>query len=225
MQSALDNGTPITIAEVTGSSRGLVIAPDIFGLRPLFTDMVERLASEWGMTTVAVEPFPGRELGPDLEPRYAAVPALADEVVLGDLVAAAERTGCESVGLIGFCMGGMYCFKAASTGRFDRIASFYGMIRLPEPWRSPGQGEPLDLVVADPESVLAVIGELDPYTPPDAVVELEATGVETLRFPEAEHGFAHDSTRPSHRAADAADAFVRSKEWLSGLGSRAGRAR
>ncbi|MGA0416849.1 MAG: hypothetical protein ACO3O1_04350, partial [Ilumatobacteraceae bacterium] len=76
MQSALDNGTPITIAEVAGSSRGLVIAPDIFGLRPLFTDMVERLAAEWGMTTVAVEPFPGRELGPDLEPRYAAVPTL-----------------------------------------------------------------------------------------------------------------------------------------------------
>jgi dienelactone hydrolase len=90
------------------------------------------------------------------------------------------------------------------------------MIRLPEPWRSPGQGEPLDLVVADPESVLAVIGELDPYTPPDAVVELEATGVETLRFPEAEHGFAHDSTRPSHRATDAADAFARSREWLTG---------
>ena len=160
MQSALDNGTPITIAEVAGSSRGLVIAPDIFGLRPLFTDMVERFASEWGMTTIAVEPFPGRDLGADLEPRYAAVPTLADDVVLGDLVAAAERTGCDSVGLIGFCMGGMYCFKAASTGRFDRIASFYGMIRLPEPWRSPGQGEPLDLVVADPESVLAVIGEL-----------------------------------------------------------------
>ena len=44
MQSQLDSGTPITIAEVEGSTRGLVIAPDIFGLRPLFTDMVERLS-------------------------------------------------------------------------------------------------------------------------------------------------------------------------------------
>ena len=173
MQSQLDSGTPITIAEVEGSTRGLVIAPDIFGLRPLFTDMVERLAAEWGMTTIAVEPFPGRELGPEIEPRYAAVPTLDDVNVLGDLVAAAELTGCSEVGLIGFCMGGMYCFKAASTGRFDRIASFYGMIRLPEPWRSPGQAEPLQLVAADPGAVLAIIGNLDHYTPPDAVEALE----------------------------------------------------
>jgi len=216
MQSQLDSGTPITIAEVEGSTRGLVIAPDIFGLRPLFTDMVERLAAEWGMTTVAVEPFPGRELGPEIEPRYAAVPTLDDASVLGDLVAAAELTGCSEVGLIGFCMGGMYCFKAASTGRFDRIASFYGMIRLPEPWRSPGQAEPLELVTADPGAVLAVIGDLDPYTPPDAVEALESTGVETLRFADAEHGFAHDASRPSHRAEDAATAFARSRAWLSG---------
>ncbi|MGB1608953.1 MAG: dienelactone hydrolase family protein [Ilumatobacteraceae bacterium] len=216
MQSQLDSGTPITIAEVEGSTRGLVIAPDIFGLRPLFTDMVERLAAEWGMTTIAVEPFPGRELGPEIEPRYAAVPTLDDANVLGDLVAAAELTGCSEVGLIGFCMGGMYCFKAASTGRFDRIASFYGMIRLPEPWRSPGQAEPLELVAADPGAVLAIIGDLDQYTPPDAVEALEATDVETLRFADAEHGFAHDSGRPSHRAEDAATAFDRSRAWLAG---------
>ena len=216
MQSQLDSGTPITIAEVEGSTRGLVIAPDIFGLRPLFTDMVERLAAEWGMTTIAVEPFPGRELGPEIEPRYAAVPTLDDANVLGDLVAAAELTGCSEVGLIGFCMGGMYCFKAASTGRFDRIASFYGMIRLREPWRSPGQAEPLELVAADPGAVLAIIGDLDHYTPPDAVEALESTGVETLRFADAEHGFAHDASRPSHRAEDAAMAFARSRAWLSG---------
>ena len=50
----------------------------------------------------------------------------------------------------------------------------------------------------------------------DAVEALEATGVETLRFADAEHGFAHDSSRPSHRAEDAATAFDRSRAWLAG---------
>ena len=39
---------------------GLVIAPDIFGVRPLFDDMVDRLATDWKMAVCAVEPFPGQ---------------------------------------------------------------------------------------------------------------------------------------------------------------------
>ena len=46
--------------------------------------------------------------------------------------------------LIGFCMGGMYTLKAARSERFARLVAFYGMIRVPEDWRSPSQGEPLD---------------------------------------------------------------------------------
>jgi dienelactone hydrolase len=110
----------------------------------------------------------------------------------------------------------MHCFKAADAGRFDRIASFYGMIRLPEAWHGPGQSEPLPHVVANPAPVLAVIGDLDPYTPPDAVAELTGRGAPDVRYADAEHGFAHDASRPAHRAADAADAFARSRSWLLG---------
>jgi carboxymethylenebutenolidase len=112
-------------------------------------------------------------------------------------------------------MGGMYCFKAARSDRFAKIASFYGMIRLPEAWVGPGQGEPLaHLAAGHPERVLAVIGERDPYTPPDDVDALVAAGVNVVRYPEAEHGFAHAPERPSHRPDDAADAFVRAHSWL-----------
>ena len=55
----------------------------------------------------------------------------------------ADATGCERVGLIGFCMGGMYALKAAGLGRFARVVSFYGMIRVPRRWTSEGQGQPL----------------------------------------------------------------------------------
>jgi dienelactone hydrolase len=135
MRITLPSGTAAEIAHPSDadkpSTMGLVIAPDIFGLRPLFDDMATRLASIWSMTVCAVEPFPGLDLGEDVEPRFAAVPNLDDEVHLRDLSEAAEATECERVGLLGFCMGGMYCFKAARSDRFVKIASFYGMIHLP----------------------------------------------------------------------------------------------
>lgn len=220
MRITLPSRTAAEIAEPidvgSGPSMGLVITPDIFGLRPLFDDMVARLASVWSVTVVAVEPFPGLDLGDEVEPRFAAVPTLDDDVHLRDLVEAADATGCDRVGLLGFCMGGMYCFKAARSDRFAKIASFYGMIRLPEAWAGPGQGEPLDhLAAGHPDRVLAIIGGLDTYTPPADVVALEAAGVTVVRYPEAEHGFAHAPERPAHRPADAADAFRRAHTWLT----------
>ena len=164
------------------------------------------------MAVCAVEPFPGRDLPAGAEPRMAAVAGLDDDAHLADLEAAADATGHERVGLIGFCMGGMYTLKAARSERFARLVAFYGMIRVPETWRSPSQGEPLDhLARGHPERVLAIIGERDPYTPPDDVAALEATGVDRRRYPDAEHGFAHDANRPAHRTDDAADAFARAR--------------
>ncbi|CAB4883255.1 unannotated protein [freshwater metagenome] len=46
------------------------------------------------------------------------------------------------------------------------------------------------------------------------MVALEALGVSTLRFPEAAHGFVHDSTRDSYRAADAAIAWETAQAWV-----------
>jgi carboxymethylenebutenolidase len=113
----------------------------------------------------------------------------------------------------------MYAFKAARSDRFAAIASFYGMIRLPAAWAGPGQGEPLEYLAAGhSDRVLAVLGEKDSYTPPEDIEALGGVGVARVVYPEAEHGFAHDPHRPAHRADDAADAFARSREWLSGLG-------
>ena len=39
-------------------------------------------------------------------------------------------------------MGGMYALKSAAAGRFDRVVGFYGMIRVPDAWSGPGQGQP-----------------------------------------------------------------------------------
>jgi dienelactone hydrolase len=218
MRITLPSGTSAELARPDQpTERGLVVAPDIFGLRPLYDDLVARLADEWGVAVCAVEPFPGLELGPDVEPRFAAVPTLDDDRHLRDLIEAADALDTATVGLIGFCMGGMYCHKSARSDRFDRIVSFYGMIRVPEAWRSDGHREPLDLLAdGHPERVLSIIGDLDHYTPPADVEALVASGVLVVRYPDAEHGFAHDANRPSHRADDAADAFDLARRWLAG---------
>ena len=149
MRITLPSGTPAEIdTSVANPKMGLVIAPDIFGLRPLFSDLVSRLANEWQMAVIAVEPFPGKELSADVTERFAEMAKLDDSVHLRDLTEAADALSVDRVGLIGFCMGGMYCFKAARSDRFAKIASFYGMIRLPEAWKGPAQGQPLDHLAA-----------------------------------------------------------------------------
>ncbi len=201
---------------VEGATRGLVVFPDIFGLRPLFDEHVERFATQWGVSTVAIEPFGSRTDVDDLDSRFAAVAALKDAERFRDLEEAAAATGCSAVGLIGFCMGGMYCFKAAGLSCFDRIASFYGMIHMPEQWASAEHGDPLDYVRrGDANKILAVIGTLDTWTPPEHVQELRAVGVDVVEYAQADHGFAHDTSRPAHRADDAADAFARARAWLT----------
>ena len=167
--------------------------PDVMGMRPLFDGLVARLAAEWGLSVAAFEIYPGRE-DLDVAARLAAAATLADDRVLGDAVAAADLTAADRVGILGFCMGGMYALKAVSTGRFDRHCPFYGMVRVPEAWQGPGQGEPLDALAAG-----------------DA---LEATGATVVRYADADHGFVHDPDRPAHRADDAADAWRRVEAWL-----------
>ena len=81
-------------------------------------------------------------------------------------------------------MGGMAAFKAAGTGRFDLAVAIYGMIRIPEPWKSPRNVEPLE-ALARPGAcpTLAIIAGQDRWTPPEdddwsAVVTVLAQGAE-----------------------------------------------
>lgn len=222
MDVTLESGTPAHLVRPDGAERGLVVIPDIWGLRPLFTEMCRDLSERTGWAVACIEPFPGRDLPTDqdadgLAARGEALRSHHDDEILGDAVAAADATGCEGVGIIGFCMGGMYALKASATGRFDRVVACYGMIRVPEHWEGPGQGQPLD-ALADREDteVLAIVGTEDGFTPPDDVAALEAAGATVVRYEGAEHGFVHDPSRPTHRPDDAADVWDRALRFLSG---------
>src|SRR5436305_9636688 len=176
------------------------------GLRPLFDQHCARLAAQ-GFTTCAIEPWPGQEDLP-VEKRLDA--PLDLDRVLGDLVAAADSTECGRVGVMGFCMGGMQAFRAAGTGRFHRAVAFYGMIVPPEQWRSPGR-DPLDMLRRPGACpTLAILGGRDKWTPSEHIDELRAVpSIDVAFYADADHGFAHDAERPSHRRDDASDAWSR----------------
>lgn len=219
MRITLATGTSAELARPAddriGPTFGLVVIPDIGGMRPLFDDLVSRLANDHGWVVCAFEPFPGLEDKP-LEWRLDNVGALDDQRLLADAVAAADATGCAAVGIIGFCMGGMFALKAAGTGRFRRAVSFYGMIRVPDNWASPTQGQPLDHLGRDGACpVLEIAGTADPWVPEADLDALRAAGGAVLTYDGADHGFVHDASRPTHRPDDAADAWDRAVAFLT----------
>jgi len=218
MRITLPSGTPAELARPSSGAeptRGVVLIPDIGGLRPLFDDLAQRLADENGWAVCTFDLWPGRE-GLALGDKLASAGTLSDAQVLGDAEAAAVATGCAEVAVTGFCIGGMFTLKAAGTGRFVRAAAFYGMARVPGDWRSDTLGEPLDFL-ARPERcpTLEIVGTSDDWVPADDQSALEGAGVEVVRYEGADHGFVHDPSRPTHRPDDAADAWSRVTAHLS----------
>ena len=222
---ALSSGASVVVAHPSEPTTiGLVLHPDIYGLRPLIDDTLSQLASI-GIATIAVEPFAHVSDNPTeltREERYALIKNMDDAQQCADLIAAEKilRTqhNCARVCMIGFCLGGMYAFKVAGTGQFDAVISCYGMISLPDAWLGDGQREPMEYLAMESASkTLAIVGGQDHNTAPEEKVEKlrnvlsndhhSTLGSEMVIFPEAGHGFMHDPAREEHRPADAATAW------------------
>jgi len=215
------HATPTGVAP----SAGIVVHPDVMGIRPLFDDLCRRIATH-GFAVASPEPFaraPAEVFGAtDPSARLATLSTLDDAVQVGDLVAAAdfltERDGVATTHVLGFCMGGMQTLKAAASGRFARAVAFYGMIRIPDAWQGERFDAPLG-TVADVCPTLAIFGGADAFTPADDIAGLRAVwrdrpDCEIVVYPDAEHGFVHAPERPAHRPDDAADAWRRTLAWL-----------
>jgi carboxymethylenebutenolidase len=204
---------------------GLVLHPDIMGLRPLFDDLSRRLATH-GFAVCAPEPFARAPVdvvsSPEPTARMGYVKELDDELQLGDLDVAGDflviRDDVSEVAVMGFCMGGMQVLKAAATGRFDRAVAFYGMIRVPDAWVGSNTRDPLE-GAGDVCPTLAIFGGQDGYSPQPDIAALRAAWAnrpdcEIVVYDEADHGFVHAPERPAHRAEDAADAWRRTLAFL-----------
>jgi carboxymethylenebutenolidase len=211
------------LATPDDATGGVVLHPDVMGVRPLFDDLCQRLATH-GYVVCCPEPFARAPSdirdADDAAVRLDFLPHLDDSVQLDDLAVAADRVGFPDVAVLGFCMGGMQTLKAAATGRFQRAVPVYGMIRLPVPWRGGGLSEPLDHV-ADVCPTLAILGGADPFTPPEDIEALRTAwqhrdDCTVVVYPDADHGFVHAPDRPAHRADDAADVWRRTLAFLAG---------
>jgi len=220
-------GTPVAAYHARPDSEalgGVVLVPDLLGLRPLFEDICRRLATH-GLAVCAPETFarlipPGGSL--DMEQRRARAGELHDDIVMEDLAEAADHLaaadGVGSVSVMGFCMGGSFALKAAATGRFERAVTFYGMVRTPPQWAGNHLRDPLE-TAADACPTLAIFGEVDALIPPADIEALRNAWAgradhKVVVYPGADHAFAHDPERPVHRPDAAADAWHRCLAFL-----------
>lgn len=204
---------------------GLVLWPDIGGLRAVFDAHARRLVDAHGWAVCAVELFPGNESMP-LADRLAYAGNFSDAHKLADAEAAADLLAGHlpagaPIRVLGFCMGGMYSMKTLASSRFDRAVAFYGMVRVPEAWQGSGQGDALDVVAANVGNgrragLLCIFGTEDPWCPHAEIDEVEAAGATVVRYEGADHGWAQDPDGENYRPADAADAWRRAEDYLSG---------
>ena len=112
-------------------------------------------------------------------------------------VAELRGAGVASVGITGFCMGGLFTYLAATRGvDVDAAVPFYGG-RISE-----NLGDP-----ACP--LLAFFGGTDPYIPTAEIDKVVARhGDAVVVYDDADHGFMRDGS-PSYHATAAPDAWQR----------------
>ena len=126
----------------TGTAPGVLMWPDIFGLRPAFRQMAKRLA-ESGYSVLVVNPFyrvkkaPTADAGsatpiPQLMPLAQALTETTQmtdaKAFIGWLDQQASVAKNRKIGTQGYCMGGPMAFRtaAAMPDRIGAVASFHG---------------------------------------------------------------------------------------------------
>ena len=187
------------------------------GPSPCTSDMCQRLASH-GLAVCAVECFSRQEdaAGGPLESTPASLWHPSCSTTRSSRTGRGRRPPRrrrprQRRAILGFCMGGSYALKAASTGRFDRAVSFYGMVRTPEQWQGGGHARAARHGDHRRCPTLAIFGDRatrgsPPRTWSAAGRRAGQVDHKVVVYRVADHGFVHDPDRPSYRPADVADA-------------------
>ena len=206
-----------------GHAPSVVILPDVRGLYPFYTELAERFAQA-GHHAIAIDYF-GRTAG--LGPRdenfeyMPHVQQLRVPQVQHDIAAASaslqERTGSEAVATVGFCLGGLHSFLAATSAELglSAVVGFYGVLD-PSRYEMPA---PLDRTADIRCPVLGLFGGEDQAIPVEQVHRFDRllgeAGVdhEIHIYPGASHSF-FDRRFKEH--ADASeDAWRRTLSFLA----------
>ena len=172
----------------TGTAAGVLVWPDIFGLRPAFRQMGKRLA-ESGYSVLVVNPFyrvkkaPTAEKGaatpiPELMPLARALTETTQmtdaKAFIGWLDQQPSVAKNRKVGTQGYCMGGPIAFRtaAAMPDRVGAVASFHGGGLVTDQPNSPH----LQAAKTKAQFLIAIAANDDARTPNDKTVLKETFG-------------------------------------------------
>jgi carboxymethylenebutenolidase len=217
-----------------GVHPGIVMIHDVWGLSDHTRDLAGRLASH-GFGVLALDAY--RRL-PKVEISDPAswMRSLSDPQVEADVAEAVAflqsdpATEGRKVGVVGFCMGGMYAiFSGCGVPGVSAIVPFYGLLShehgllFSEAGLDPAlkPRAPLDAARELQCPVLGFFGAEDDFVPTSDVDELrrrvEATGqsAELVVYPGAGHAFMNDTRPDAYRPEAAADAWQRMVAFLA----------
>ncbi|HZP78831.1 MAG TPA: dienelactone hydrolase family protein [Pseudolabrys sp.] len=205
-----------------GTAPGVLIWPDIFGLRPAFRQMGKRLA-ESGYSVVVVNPFYRVKKAPTA-PNGAATPvpdllplakALDESVQMTDAKAFVAWLDSQpsvaknkKIATQGYCMGGPIALRTAAAvpGRVGAVASFHGAALVTDQPNSPH----LQAAKSNASFLIAIASNDDQRAPNDKTV-LKETFEKAKRPAEIEvYSGAHGWCPPDTRVYNEPDA---EKAW------------
>lgn len=215
-----------------GRSPGVVMIHDVWGLSAHTRDYATRLANE-GFAVLAIDLYRRARPAKIADPG-AFMRALSDPQVLSDLgegarflAALPESNG--RVGVLGFCMGGMYALMAGCSDLgFSASVPFYGLLShahgiLHDPAGLDPAAKPRTPLAMASElrcPLLAFFGDQDTFIPLSDVQALERAltgaraGAEIVVVPGAGHAFMNDTRPDAYRPEAAADAWRRTVHFL-----------
>lgn len=204
------------VAPTSGPAPGVLVWPDIFGLRPAFRQMGRRLA-ESGYSVLVVNPFYRQKPAPTsaqggqtpiaevLPLMQALTPAmhLADgRAFVAWLDAQPEVDKARKLGTTGYCMGGPMAVRTATVApsRVGAVASFHGAAMV-----TPAVDSPHRLVAQTQAHYLVAVAENDDAKDPEAKVALRTAFSQAKLTAEVEvYPAAHGWCPPDSRVYDTA---------------------
>jgi len=193
------------VKPATGTGAGVLIWPDIFGLRPAFRTMGKRLA-ENGYAVLVVNPFYRVQKAPTAA-QGAATPIPSLLPLAQALNATTHATDAKAftawldqqpsvaknrkMGTQGYCMGGPMAFRtAAASDRIGAVASFHGGGLV-----TPKPDSPLTMAAKTKASFLVAIATNDDMSRPMEKDVLKDTfmkaglSAEVEVYPNSQHGW------------------------------------
>jgi carboxymethylenebutenolidase len=222
----------LAVPDSGGPAPGVVMIHDVWGLSGHTRSLAARLA-DLDFTVLAIDLYrrdPEFKVGdPGPWMRSLSDPAVLDDLRLGAQFVADRPESNGRVGVVGFCMGGMYALMAGCSDLgFSAAVPFYGLLSHRhgilhdpaglDPLKKPR--EPLAMAGELRCPMLAFFGDQDAFIPLADVAELErglaraGPDWEVVVVPGAGHAFMNDTRMEAYRPEAADMAWKRMAAFL-----------